>query len=192
MDHRATNPARRIGRLLLWICVPSLIAGGCCPAKKPTAQVEEMRQRSVFEDPAVRGEFPNDWLVADAGAGLPPTDPAHSEIPEFIESFEKTRTPGLVQGDLAPGATRTVSMQLAGPSGLAAAARWIGTTSPLNVTLALGGSTLATGTAYHYGNDRGGSYVRATTTAGGQATVSVTNPTSTTVTVRIVLMATAL
>jgi hypothetical protein len=188
----ASNRARRIARLLLWICAPSLIAGGCCPAKKPPAQVEEMRQRSVFEDPAVRGDFGNDWLVADAGAGLPPTDPTASEINEFIERFEKTKTPGLVQGDLAPGATRTASIQLAGPSGVAAAAKWIGTTSPLNVTLALGGTTLATGTAYHYGHDRGGSYVRATTTAGGVATVSVTNPTSATVKVRIVFMATAL
>jgi cytoskeletal protein RodZ len=191
MNVFAPNPTRRIGGLLLWICVSSLIATGCAP-KKPPAQVEEMRQRSVTEDPAVRGEVPNDWLVPDAGAGLPHTPPAASEILEFYELFEKTRTPGLVEAELAPGATRTVSLQVSGPSGVAASVKWIGTTSPLTVTLALNGATLATGTAYHYGRDKGGSYVRTTTTAGGLATVSATNTSSATVKVNIVFMATAL
>lgn len=191
MNVLAPNPTRRIGGLLLWICVSSLIATGCAP-KKPPAQVEEMRQRSVTEDPAVTGEFPNDWLVPDAGAGLPHTPPAASEILEFYELFEKTRTPGLVEAELAPGATRTVSLQVSGPSGVAASVKWIGTTSPLTVTLALNGTTLATGTAYHYGRDKGGSYVRTTTTAGGLATVSVTNTSNATVKVNIVSMATAL
>jgi hypothetical protein len=53
MNVFAPNPTRRIGGLLLWICVSSLIATGCAK-KKPPAQVEEMRQRSVTEDPAVR------------------------------------------------------------------------------------------------------------------------------------------
>jgi hypothetical protein len=191
MDAFAPNPTRRIASLLLWICVPSLIAAGCAP-KKPPAQIEEMRQRSVTEDPAVRGEFPNDWLVPTAGAGLPHPPQEDSEILEFFELFEHTRTPGLVQADLAPGATRTVSLQVPGPSGLAAAARWIGTLSPLSVTIALNGATLATGSAYHYGLNRGGSYVRARTTGGGLATVSVTNSTGATVKVRIMFMATTL
>ena len=191
MNVFAPSPTRRIGRLLLWICVSTLIATGCAP-KKPPAQVEEMRQRSVTEDPAVRGDFPNDWLVPDAGVGLPHTPPEASEIPEFFELFEHTRTPGLVNAALSPGATHAVSLPVSGPSGLAGAVRWIGTVSPLTVTIALDGSTLATGTAYHYGRDRGGSYVRTQTTAGGLATISVTNSSGVPVKVSIVFMATTL
>jgi hypothetical protein len=192
----ARNPGLRLVTVLLGLGAPWLLVTGCtCHSNKPPDDgppLVEVRQRSVFEDPAVRGDFGNDWLVADAGAGLPHADPADSEIAEFIESYEHTRTPGLIQVDLAPGATRTVSQQVTGPSGLAAAVRWIGTTSPLNVTIALGGSTLATGTSYHYGHDRGGSYVQAKTAAGGTATVSVTNTTGAAVKVRIVFMATSL
>jgi hypothetical protein len=191
MDSSAPNPTRRIDRLFLWLCVSSLIATGCAKPKPP-AQVEEVRQRSVTEDPAVRGDFPDDWLVPDAGAGLPHPPQESSEIPEFFELYEHTRTPGLVQADLSPGATKTVSMPVPGPSGLAAAARWIGTISPLDVTLALEGATRATGTAYHYGKNRGGSYLHAKTTAGGLASVSVTNSTGVPVKVRIVFMATTL
>jgi hypothetical protein len=185
------NPTRRVGGLLLWICLSSLIATACASITPPK-QVEEMRQRSVTEDPAVRGAFPNDWLVPDAGAGLPHPPATESEILEFFELYEKTRTPGLVEADLSPGATRTVSLQVLGPSGLATSARWIGTISPLNVTIALDGATLATGTAYHYGLNRGGSYVRTQTTAGGLATISVTNTSNVTVKVSIVFMATSL
>jgi hypothetical protein len=191
MSALAPHPTRRIGGILLSISASVLIASGCAP-KKPPAQVEEMRQRSVTEDPAVRGDFPNDWLVPTAGAGLPTTPPEASEIQEFYELYEHTKTPGLVKADLAPGATHTVSIPVSGPSGLAGSAKWIGTVSPLNVTIALDGSTLATGTPYHYGRDRGGSYVRTTTTAGGLATISVTNSSGVPVKVSIVFMATAL
>jgi hypothetical protein len=93
---------------------------------------------------------------------------------------------------LAPGATRTVDLQLAGPSGLVGSARWIGTADALKVTIALGGSTLVTGTPYHVETNRGGSYLRARTTGGGHATLSVTNTSGVTVRVRILFMATTL
>jgi hypothetical protein len=193
----ARNPGLRLVAVLLCLFAPWFLTGCTCTcnSNKPPADgppLVEVRQRSVFEDPAVRGDFGNDWLVTGAGAGLPHADPVDSEIAEFIESYERTQTPGLVQVDLAPGATQTVPLQVTGPSGLAAAVGWIGTTSPLNVTIALGASTLATGTPYHYGHDRGGAYVQAKTTAGGTATVSVTNTTGAAVLVRIVFMATSL
>jgi hypothetical protein len=191
MNVFAPNPTRRIDRFLLWICVSSVIVAGCAPSTPP-AQVREMRQRSVTEDPAVRGDFSNDWLFADAGAGLPQPPPNDLELPEFIELFKNTQTPGLVEDDLSPGATRTVSLQVPGPFGLAGSARWIGTISPLKVTIALDGSTLATGTAYHFGLNRGGSYLRTQTTSGGLASMSVTNTSAVTVKVRIVFMATGL
>ena len=50
----------------------------------------------------------------------------------------------VVLEDLAPGATRKVEVQLGGPSGLTGLVRWIGTTSPLKVTVSLAGSALAT------------------------------------------------
>ncbi len=162
---------------------------------RPVAQsvhVKEMSQRSITEDRAAMGNFPNDWLVADAGAHLPQTPSDDSEIPEFIERFKNTRVPRIIEEDLAPGATRAVSLQLTGPSGLAGLAQWIGTTKPLGVTIALDGSTLVTGTTYHLGTDRGGSYLHAQAAAGGLATMSVTNRADVTVKVRIIFAATAL
>jgi hypothetical protein len=98
----------------------------------------------------------------------------------------------VVEEDLASGATRTVSLEIAGPSGLAGTAGWIGTISPLDVTIALDRTTLATGTAYHLGADRGGSYLQTQTTAGGLASMSVTNTSDVTVKVRIIFVATSL
>jgi hypothetical protein len=66
--------------------------------------------------------------------------------------------------------------------------RWIGT-SPLNVTLSLDGTTLTTGKPYHFGPDRGGADLKANTTAGGHATLSVNNTSGARVKVRIVLAA---
>ena len=187
----AADPFPRFVRLVVWIAILVPVAISCS-SSKPSKPLEEVRQRSVTDDPAVRGEFPNDWLVANAGAGLPHTPQDESEIAEFYEMFAKSRTPGLVAADLAPGAARTVSIQVPGPSGLAVSAKWIGTTSPLTVVIALNGTTLATGSAYHYGSNRGGSYVRTDTTAAGTATVTVTNSSNTQVKVNIVFMATTL
>jgi hypothetical protein len=153
--------------------------------------VDEVRQRSVTADPSVMGDFPDGWLVADAGAGLPPPPSDDLEFPEFEELFEHSQAPPVVEEDLAPGAKRTVEIPLAGPSGLAGSARWIGTLSPLTVVLTLDGTTVATGTAYHFGLDRGGSYLNAHVTTGGLATLSVTNTSDVTVKVRIVFAATA-
>jgi hypothetical protein len=135
------------------------------------------------------GDFVRGWLVADAGAGLrqPPADDL--EQPEFTELFKETQVPPAVEEELSPGAVRTVSLQLPGPSGLAGSARWVGTTSPLLVTLAVDGSTVATGIPYHFGKDRGGAYLKALTTAGGLATMSVTNQTARLVKVRMVFVA---
>jgi hypothetical protein len=72
---------------------------------------------------------------------------------------------------------------------LLGSARWIGTISPLNVTLSLDGATLATGKPYHFGADRGGADLNANTTAGGHATLSVQNTSGVRVKVRIVLAA---
>jgi len=156
-----------------------------------SAEVEERRQRSVTEDPAAMGDFPDDWLIANAGAGLPgPPAPGQDpddepEFQEFVERFEGLKIPDVVQEELLPGATRTITLDIDAPSGLAGLAQWISTTGPLEVTIALDGTTLATGSTYSMGDDRGGSYVSAQTTAGGQASFSVTNTTDVTHIVRM-------
>jgi hypothetical protein len=161
----------------------------------PLGQIEERRQRSVTDDPNVLGNFPPDWLIPDAGAGLPPPptqeDPvtgSEPELPEFVVLFKGLKVAEVVQEDLAPGVTRTVTLDIDAPSGLAGLAQWIGTTSPLDVNIALDGTVLATGSPYSMGHDRGGSYLNAVTTAGGQASFSVTNTSDVTVLVRMSFM----
>jgi hypothetical protein len=165
-----------------------------------TVALEERRQRSVTDDPAVMGIFPNDWLIPDAGTGLPgppdeedPETGDEPELPEFLESFENLRVPRIVQEDLSPGATRSVSLDVTAPSGLAGLAQWIGTVNPLDVSISLDGSALATGDApYSMGFDRGGVYLKAMATASGSATMSVKNTSDVTVKVRIVFGANGL
>ena len=182
---------------LVCICVLLATGAGCHkvapPVKvEPFAQVDEMRQRSVTEDPAVMGNFPNGWQI-ERPSSPPPMPAAESELDEFQERLAKMQLAPIVMEDLAPGATRTVELPLGGPSGLSGLVRWVGTISPLKVTISLAGSPLATtGTTYHFGRDRAGSSLNAQTTAGGPATISVTNTSGVTVKLRIIFAASAL
>jgi hypothetical protein len=156
-----------------------------------SAQVDEVLQRSVTQDPAAMGDFPNGWLVERPDA--PPTPPDGSEIEEFKEQWANTRFAPVIEEDLASGATRTVEVQVAGPSGLSGSVRWVGTITPLNVIFALDGSILtATGNAYQLGSNRGGTLLNSQTTGAGLATMSVTNTSDATVKVRLVFAATPL
>jgi hypothetical protein len=167
------------------------------PAVDPSARLEERRERSVTEDPAVKGETPDGWLVPPVAAPPPATATKRqegsrdSEIAEFVERFKSTKAPRIFQGDLPPGARRGVDIQLAGPSSLAGSVQWIGTAAPMKVTIAVNASPLAAGTSYRLGDSRGGSYVKAQTPVGGRATMSVTNTSNVSVKVRIMLVATA-
>ena len=150
-----------------------------------------MRQRSVTEDPAVMGNFPNNWQIEKPSG--PPMPAEESEIGEFQERLAKIQVAPVVLEDLAPGATRNVDLQLSGPSGLSGLVRWIGTINPLRVTVSLAGAPLATtGTTYHIGRDKGGSSLNTQTTTGGLATISVTNTSGVQVKLRIVFAASAL
>ena len=120
-----------------------------------------------------------------------PEETEESEIAEFVERF-KNSTPKVVQSELSPGATTFVELQLAGPSGLAGSAQWIGTAAPLKVTIAVNGAHLATGTTYRVGSNHGGARLQAQTPVGGRATIAVTNTSSVRVKVRILLLATSL
>lgn len=200
-ERGSTKATVTVDEAFLFIWILLLTGAGCChrPASgvkvDPSVRVEERRQRSVTEDPAVRGDFPNSWLIADAQKANvqqgSPEKPEESEITEFAELFKNTKAPKILEAELPPGATRVVELQLAGPSGLAGSAQWIGTASALKVAIAVNGSTLTTGIAYRIGTNRGGSHLQAQTPVGGRAIMSVTNTSNVRVKVRILLMATA-
>jgi hypothetical protein len=193
MNSSTPTPTDRVEKSLLVACIVLVTFAGHCDQHKrpdPSVRLEEMRQRSVTEDPVVRGELPFDWLVSNPqNAGSPPDA---EEVAEFAEMFQNTTAPKVVEEELLPGATRIVELQLAGPSGLAGSAEWIGTAATLKVTLSVNGSPLAIGTAFSTGTNRGGSILHAQTPVGGPATIAVTNTSKTKVKVRILLLATAL
>ena len=158
---------------------------------EPSAHVTEVRQL-IPDDPAVTGDSPNGWLVPTVDWPVRP--PAEGEIEQFREQYKQGKvlfTP-VVGEDLSPGATRTVELQVAGPSGLSGSAQWVGTSRPLEVTISLDGSTLATGAPYHFGPNRGGSLLHTWTTMGRRATMSVSNTSEVTVKVRVVLASSGL
>lgn len=149
-------------------------------------QVVEIRQRSIMDDRAVSGAFLNGWAPTPV-PGAPPARSDESERAE--EGQDNQQVAPIVEQDLSPGASGSVDLQVRGSSVLLGSARWIGTISPLNVTLSLDGATLATGKPYHSGPNRGGAFLQANTTAGGHATLSVTNTSGVRVKLRIVLAA---
>jgi hypothetical protein len=97
---RVSMSERNLGEAfaaLLGICVLSAAAGGCHqrtvpPAKgDPSAKVVEMRQRSITDDPTVRGELPNGWLVPGARADRPARPTDAGDLQEFVTLFQHTR-----------------------------------------------------------------------------------------------------
>jgi hypothetical protein len=157
-----------------------------------SVQVVEVRQKSVTDDPAVSGDFPNGWTVP-VPAGIATRPPDEGETAEFSEQYQAHHVLFLpaIEEELLPGATRTVSMPIAGPSGLAGSVRWIGTSDPLAVTLSLDGTTLATGTAYQSAVNRGGAFLQAQAPAGGLAALSVANTSTLAVKIRMVFASAA-
>jgi hypothetical protein len=195
------RPSASISEAFLIIGIVLLTGAGCGHRiasgvkTDPSVRVEERRQRSITEDPAVRGDFPDTWLIADAQKRNvrhgSPEEPGESEIAEFAELFKNTKAPKILEAELLPGATRVVELPLAGPAGLAGSAQWIGTPTALKVAIAVNGSILTTGTAYRIGTARGGSHLQAQTPVGGRAIMSVTNTSPVRVKIRILLTATA-
>jgi hypothetical protein len=151
-----------------------------------TAKVVEVRQRSIMDDPAVSGALLAGWAPTPV-PGEPSPNPSQGEFTE--EGWGKQQFAPIKEQDLSPGASGVVDLQVQGPSVLLGSARWIGTVSPLNVTLSLDGAMLATGKPYHFGANRGGADVNANTTTGGHAILSVHNTSSVKVKIRIVLAA---
>src|SRR3990170_187172 len=151
-----------------------------------SAQIVEFRQRPITDDPAVNGNLEDNWTLTVL-AEMPPQPPGVSPTQGAFALLSAVQFAPLVEVRLSPGARREVELQVGGSSVLLGSVRWIGTTSPLNVSLLLDGSSLATGTSHSFAANRGGSILNARTTGGGRATLSVTNTSGATVTVRIVL-----
>lgn len=193
------SPLPRPGTHLVFLVCALALAAACRPSRPPTvdptARLEERRQRSVTDDPAAMGRFPDSWLVPVEGpeVGQEPEAGAldDDEIKEFAERFKNSKAPEVLEADLQTGASRILELRVDGPSGLAASAQWIGTSNALATTLAVDGVPLTRGTAYRTGHDRGGAQLRAQTLVGGRATLVVTNTSPARVKVRLMLVATA-
>jgi hypothetical protein len=147
-----------------------------------TARVVEIRQPSIQDDPAVNGDFPNDWTAPG-----PPPEPAGPPGEGANELMGETQFAPLLDTELSPGTTREVELDVAAGSTVMGSARWIGTTDPLEVKLTLGGAPVATGVSYSLGTNRGGAAVQVPDTVGGHAILSVANTSDVTVRLRVVL-----
>lgn len=149
------------------------------PPAEETARVVERAQPSVRDDPAVTGDFPNGWTLG------PPVDEIGTD--EEAEEEAEFEFAPLTELDLTPGATGEIEFEVFQRSGLAGSVRWIGTLSPLTVTLLLDNETLTTGRTYSFGKDRGGSYLEGLAETAGIARLTVINTSDVTVKVRLAL-----
>jgi hypothetical protein len=156
-----------------------------------SAQVIEVRQRSILEDPSVSGNLAAGWELPRP-AQQPPQPPGISPTKGAFALLSQVQFAPLVEEQLAAGATRVVEVQLTGAAVLMAVARWEGTSDPLAAVVALDGASIATGSAHRFATNRGGSIVTTRTAAGGRASFSVTNTSPVAVTVRITFGALAL
>jgi hypothetical protein len=114
---------------------------------------------------------------------VPHADPAHGAF----GLLSAVQFAPLVEVELVPDARREVELEVGGPSVLLGTVRWIGTSDPLETTLLLEGSSVATGSSHSFAPDRGGSILRARIAGGGRVMLAVTNASGATVRVKLVL-----
>jgi hypothetical protein len=150
------------------------------------SRISESHQRPVRDDPAVNGQFGDGWTVT-----VPPGMPLQPAVVEpgegAFDPMPMVQFAPVVEVQLSPGASREVELPVGGPSVLLGTVRWIGTNSHLETRLLLNGSNLTTGTSYTFAGTRGGSDVRSRITAGGTATLAVTNTSAATVKIKMIL-----
>ena len=146
--------------------------------QKPPVEVIETRQPAAAANPAVRGIFPDTWVVK------PPPEPKKRPSPkqepeagEAEERFDMKFAPS-VQRELAPGASAELKAAVQPRTGLAGSVRWSGTAMPLPVALSVNGLTVATGRSYALGQNRGGADLGAVAESAGEAKLSVINRSS--------------
>ena len=174
------------------ILLGALCALSACPKKHTEppqadqlAKVVEYRQRPITDDPAVSGKL-------DPGFKLtPPPQMPPPDVDGAQNAFSSIQFAPLVEEQLSTGATREIELQVGGAAVLLGSVRWDGTSSPLNVTLSLNGASVGTASPYSIGTHRGGSVPIANTSAAGRVTLTVTNTSSVTVTIKMALGALA-
>ncbi len=152
------------------------------------AQITEVRQRSVHDDPAIIGNFPDTWM-APGPTPLPPPAPG-DETEGGPDALLQMQFASVVEADVSPGAANQTQLQVSTSSILLGAVRWIGTTDALQASLTVDGSPVGTPSTLSVEPNRGEALVSGSTT-GGQAVLSVTNTSAVTVKVKIVLGALA-
>lgn len=159
------------------------------PAASPaadSAQTTERPQHPVTDDPAVIGRLGDSWTVP-VPAEMPSPPPDLDPNEGAFALLSAMRFAPVAEIQLSPGARHEVKLQVAGASVLLGTVRWIGTDSPLDTVLSLDGLSVATGRSHSSTDNRGGSVLRARTTGGGQATLSVTNSSEAAVQAKLVL-----
>ena len=153
--------------------------GEAAEPPRPPVQVIETRQPAAAEDRAVRGVFPETFVVKpprETGRSRPPDeDPNEGEAEE---RFDLKFAP-FVRRELAPGASAELKVVVGKKTGLAGSVRWIGTSSPLTVVLSVNGSSLTPGRSYAIGKDRGGMDLGGVAESAGEAKLTVKNTSNT-------------
>jgi hypothetical protein len=173
------------------ILLGALCALSACHKKKKEqppqlAKVVEYRQRPVTDDPAVSGKLDPGFKLTPPPQ-MPPAQPNVDKAQGTFDLFSTIQFAPLVEEQLSTGATREIELQVGGAAVLLGSVRWDGTSSPLNVTLSLNGASVGTASPYSIGTHRGGSVPIANTSTGGHVTLTVTNTSSVTVTVKMAL-----
>ena len=155
-----------------------------------TVRVVRGRPQLATDDPAASGKLERTWKL-----GLPDGMPAEARLADVGEeredsgafaSLPEVHFAPIVEEQLSPGARRDVTLDVEG-SPLLGSAQWIGTNSPLNVTLSVNGAMLASDRASRGHDNRGKAVLKSKAAASGLATLAVANTSDSTVIVRIVL-----
>jgi hypothetical protein len=151
----------------------------------PAAQIKEVAQQPVAEDPVVKGALENGWtLKAPVNMPRPPdVDPKEGAF----ALLSAVQFAPVAEIQLSPAASHAVGLQVSSRCVLLGTVRWVGTNSPLKVDLTLDASSLPTGRSHSLTDNRGGVVFRQEITRAGQASLSVTNTAAGTVKVRMVL-----
>ena len=184
-----------ISFILLVTCLGSACSTTPPPGPKSgDARLQERRQRSVTDDPAVMGTAPTSWLnppATAAGIDAPSAD-AEDEKAEFNDRFANSRSPGAFETVLLPGATSTAAIDVAQPARITASAQWIGTAAALPFTLTVNQAPTGTVEPFAVPPTWGGATIHTTSSVHGPAVLSLKNTAQVPVKVRFLFLATSL
>jgi hypothetical protein len=148
------------------------------------------RTQIVTDDPVPMGKLENKWKL-EPSADMPvKTEPVEDgnekEDTGAFAALENVKFAPVVEEELLPGTHRETQLAVQNVSVLLGSAQWIGTNSPMNVTLSVDGVTLAEVRGVGHDN-RGTAVLKAKSAAPGLVTLSVTNTSGSAARVKLVL-----